>query len=372
MHYTIKKLDNGKYWTRLSLTDRDGNRHQPSKTADTQRELKRWAQDMIRKNEDGLLGKKTGKTVEHVVQEYFEEKQGILKEMTLQTRRYALGPFLAAFKGRLTSSLTQRELTSWIDRHSRERGIKPVSRNMVARHLNAVLVYAFEAGYLRDKDVRVKMLKTARNRDKVLWTIDHIKHFEELYATEPKAKLFILLAHTGLRSNEARSLAWEHIDFKNGVIHVKRQAMYSGVAGRKKWTTLKSGNSRTVPISNHLRKVLERWRFEQRTYLHEHGADNVQDLVFTTPAGYYLYDRVALNTFYALTEETDLPPATPHTLRHTYATLLIQQGLPLTGIQSILGHADLSTTVQTYLHITDEMKDRARHLLDDMYDEKTI
>lgn len=372
MHYTIKKLDNGKYWTRLSLTDRDGNRHQPSKTADTQRELKRWATELIRKNEDGTLGKKTGKNVEDVITEYFEEKQGILKEMTIYGRRYALATFAEAFKGRKISSLNKREINAWLDRHARERNLKATSRNSIGRSINALLVYSYEAGYLFDKEIRIKMQKQKRDMTRKLWTIDQIKLFEELYWFEPKAKLFILLAHTGLRSNEARSLGWEHVDFKNGRIHVERQAVMPNRAGVKRWTTLKSGNARVIPMGNQLRKMLERWRFEQRAWLHENGADNVQDLVITGRNGQYLYVHRALTNFRLLTESAGLPPITLHTLRHTYATLLIQQGLPLTGIQSLLGHADLSTTVQTYLHVTDEMQDRARNLLDDMYTEKSL
>lgn len=373
MHYTIKKLDNGKYWTRLSLTDRDGNRHQPSKTADTQRELKRWAQDMIRKNQDGLLGKKTGKNIEDLILEYNEVKTGILKESSLYGRRYSLATFAKAFEGRKISSLNKREINAWLDRYARERQLKPASRNSIAMSINALLVYSYEAGYLLDKDIRIKLQKNPRDTAKrKLWTIEQVKLFEELYWFEPRAKLFLLLAHTGLRSNEARSLGWEQVDFKNGLIHVERQATLSNKSGPKQWTTLKSGNARIIPMGARLRKLLERWRFEQRTWLHENGADNQQELVITGPDGKYLYSSRAMKYFRLLTTAADLPIITPHTLRHTYATLLIQQGLPLTGIQSLLGHADLATTVQTYLHVTDEMQDRARILLDDMYDEKSV
>ena len=372
MHYTIKKLDNGKYWTRLSLTDRDGNRHQPSKTADTQRELKRWATELIRKNEDGTLGKKTGKNVEDLITEYTEVKAGILKESTLYGRRYALATFAQAFKGRKISSLNRREINAWLDRHARERNLKPASRNSIGASINALLVYSYESGYLFDKDIRIKMQKNTRKTNRKLWTIEQIKLFEELYWFDPRAKLFLLLAHTGLRSNEARSLGWEHVDFKNGRIHVERQAVMPTQSGVKRWTSLKSGNTRVIPMGKQLRKLLERWRFEQRSWLHENGADNVQDLVITGPSGEYLYSNRAMNDFRLLIRAADLPPITLHTLRHTYATLLIQQGLPLPGIQSLLGHADLSTTVQTYLHVTDEMQDRARILLDDMYNEKSV
>ncbi|KOP29520.1 hypothetical protein ADM98_11680 [Exiguobacterium sp. BMC-KP] len=372
MNYKIIKLDNGKYWTRLSLTDRNGVRHQPSKTADTQREIKRWAQDMIRKNEDGLIGKKTGLDLEALTSEYLVEKQGILKEMTLYARRVSLGPFLRVFGSRKVSSLNKREITSWLDRHARERQLKANSRNSIARHINSLLSYSYEAGYHSDKELRIAMLRSPKERERVLWTIEHIKLFEELYWFEPRAKLYILLAHTGLRSNEARSLGWEHIDFKNGTIRVERQALMSAQAGIKRWTTLKSGNARVVPMSRHLRTFLERWRFEQMTWLNESGHENVQDLVFTSENGKYIYDKLTMPHFRLLAKSAGLPVITLHTLRHTYATLLIQQGLPLTGIQAILGHADLSTTVQTYLHVTDEMKDRARDLLDEMYEEKTV
>lgn len=370
MHYKIKRLDNGKYWTRLSLTDRDGNRHQPSKTADTQRELKRWATDMIRKNEDGLLGKKTGKTVREVADEYLHVQVGILKERTLHTRYYAFELFNKTFGKRNFDTLTRRELTAWGDRMGREREIKTSSRNALSRHINALMTYAYENGYLFDKDVRIQMRREHTDQEKTLWTAEDVRQFEAIYKDDPAAKLYIVVAHTGLRSNEARSLGWEHIDFKNGLIRVERQALLSRKAGRKKWTTLKSGLSRIIPMSNHLRKILERWRFEQRTWLHEHGAENEQDLVFTRANGQFIYDDYAMKPFQELSERAGLPVITLHTLRHTYATLLIQQGLPLPGIQAMLGHTSLETTVKHYIHVTDEMKDRARIILDELYSDK--
>lgn len=370
MHYTIKKLDSGKYWTRLSLTDRDGNRHQPSKTKDTQRELKKWAQDMIRKNEDGLLGKQTGKAVQDVVNEYLRVQIGILKERTIHNRHYAFERFTAIFGKRSFDTLTRRELTAWADRIARERGLKTSSRNALSRHVNALLTYAYENGYILDKEARILIRREHTEREKVLWTVEHIQQFEAAYKDHPVAKLYIIVAHTGLRSNEARSLGWEHIDFKNGLIRVERQARQSMKAGRKTWTTLKSGHARIIPMSNHLRKILERWRFEQRTWLHENGADNLQDLVFTREDGQFIYDHFAMTPFQDLSEQAGLPVITLHTLRHTYATLLIQQGLPLPGIQAMLGHSSLATTVKHYIHVTDEMKDRARVILDDLYPDK--
>ncbi|KTR27937.1 hypothetical protein RSA11_04575 [Exiguobacterium indicum] len=369
MHYTIKKLDNGKYWTRLSLTDKDGVRHQPSKTKDTQRELKKWAQDMIRKNEDGLLGKKNG-SIELVIAEYFEAQEGILKESTLYTRRYAFRTFSDAFARRSFDSLTRKELTTWADRSARERGLKTNTRNNLARNINALLKYAQEQGYLHDKDVRIDLRRVNKEREKTLWTIEDIQHFETVYKDDPAAKMYIIVAHTGMRSNEVRSLGWEHIDFKNGLIRIERQATQSKKAGRKTWTTLKSGHSRVVPMSDHLRKFLERWRFEQRAWLHEYGGQNEQDLVVTLKYGSYIYDKMTTYPFREMARRANLPEITLHTLRHTYATLLIQQGLPLTGIQNLLGHRSLATTVENYLHVTDEMKDRARSLLDDMFADK--
>ncbi|WP_312085151.1 site-specific integrase [Exiguobacterium sp.] len=370
MNYKIIKLDNGKYWTRLSLTAKDGTRYQPSKTARTQGELKRWAMDEIRKNEEGLTGRKRTIRVADVVTEYMAKQANLLKDMTLHIRHYELQRLVQHFGTRDINKLTRKELIEWTDQMALMRGIKTSSRNAGARHINALLKYAREQEYVHDRELRIPMRREYKEREKTLWTIDHIKQFEERYKDTPEAKLYLTLIHTGMRSNEARSLGWEQVDFKNNLIHVERQAHQPYKAGIKTWATVKTGESRIIPMSNRLRKILERWRFEQRTWLHEHGAQNEQDLVFTLTNGQYIYDAFATRTFKRLLEETDLPSITSHTLRHTYATLLIQEGLPLTGVQAMLGHANLSTTVQTYLHVTDEMKDRTRTLLDAMYDDK--
>lgn len=370
MHYSIKRLDNGKYWTRLSLVDKDGKRHQPSATRNTQRELKKWATEMARKNEDGLLGKRSGVQVASLVTEYLERQVGILKEQTLYIRKYELARLVQQFGRRDIRSLTKKELTDWTDQLALVRGIKTSSRNAGARHINAFLRFAREQEYLTDPDVRIPMRREYKEREKTLWSIEDIKTFEAICKDEPDAKLYIALIHTGMRSNEARSLGWEQVDFQHNVIRIERQARQPYKAGIKHWASVKTGESRVIPMSQHLRKILERWRFEQRAWLHGHGASNEQDLVFTLANGLFIYDAQSMIPFKRYLAGTDLPMITLHTLRHTYATLLIQQGLPLTGVQAMLGHANLSTTVGQYLHVTDEMKDRARTLLDTMYDDK--
>ena len=158
------------------------------------------------------------------------------------------------------------------------------------------------------------------------------------------APLFLLLAHTGLRPGEAFALQWEDLDLTGLQINVGRALS----AGRIE--TTKTGLARTVDMSERLARTLKRLRVERKQEALEHGWAEMPRWVFSTEAGTWLDESKVRKVFGQLLKKAGLSSFRVYDLRHTFASLLLAQGVPITYVSAQLGHSRPTTTLQWYAH----------------------
>ena len=159
------------------------------------------------------------------------------------------------------------------------------------------------------------------------------------------APLFLCALRTGMRLGELIALQWGNVDFNSRCIHVRRNR----VAGRL--TSTKNKQRRRVDMSLHLTETLKRVRTQRKRAALKAG-DAVAPWVFLTPDGHPIDgDNLRSRVFYRLLEKAELRRIRLHDLRHTYASLLIQQGESLAYVQEQLGHSSIQVTVDTYGHL---------------------
>jgi len=153
---------------------------------------------------------------------------------------------------------------------------------------------------------------------------------------EPAWHPFFLTAlRTGMRLGELFALEWRSLDFIKRRIHVQR-SYTRGVLG-----TPKSGKGRRVPMSRELAEAL-------RDHRHLKGR-----LVFCRPDGGYLSRDIVKHPFRRLTAAAGLPAIRLHDLRHSFASQLVMEGVPLRAVQKFLGHSTLDMTMR-YAHLSPE------------------
>jgi integrase len=124
---------------------------------------------------------------------------------------------------------------------------------------------------------------------------------------------------TGLRLGELLGLQWGDVDWRKGFIHVQRGWV------RGAWTTPKNGRDRTVDMSQQLRTELRLWRRRQRENCLRRGLPS-PDLVFPSDERTPLDDSNARKAFDAVVKKADLRHRSPHAMRHTFVSLLLQNG----------------------------------------------
>jgi integrase len=164
--------------------------------------------------------------------------------------------------------------------------------------------------------------------------------------------LWVLLLTSGLRIGEALATRWEDIDLGTGTLRVARTLAWRTGIGPT-FGPPKSGKGRSIRLTDRAVEDLRRHRVRQNEQRLkalvwvEHG------LVFTSTIGTPLArNNVHERHFKPLLERAGLSPkdVTPHTLRHTCATLLLQQGTHPTLVQHLLGHSTVAMTLDRYSH----------------------
>jgi integrase len=167
--------------------------------------------------------------------------------------------------------------------------------------------------------------------------------------SEPCRTVVLTAVLKGLRIGEILALRWKRVDMLRGMIEVA-ETFSDGEFGTPKTRS----SRRVIPISESLQKTLEAHKSRSvRTTTSE-------DLVFTTPKGTPLSSKNLYNRALApACDQIKKPRVSWHSFRHTHATLLAESGESMKTAQSLLGHSDLDTTLNIYIHALPASQRRA-------------
>ena len=168
--------------------------------------------------------------------------------------------------------------------------------------------------------------------------------------------LYVLAVTAGLRRGELLGLRWTDVDLERGYVQVRQQLIRT--RGGLTFTSPKGGKSRSVRLTTTAVKALQSHRERQlEEKLRLAGLWNESGLVFTTGIGTPMDgDNLVKRSFKPLMSRTRLPQIRFHDLRHTFATLLLSRGTHPKVVQEMLGHADISQTMDTYSHVLPDMQ----------------
>lgn len=181
-----------------------------------------------------------------------------------------------------------------------------------------------------------------------------------------------VMMFTGLRRSEAIGLTWDCVDFKAGQIHVYRQwrkAQRTDGGTERRFESLKNNKTRIVKPARQVMEVLKevRKRQNERKLACGGGWRTEYDFVFTRSNGVPYNGDMVLREFKKIVESIGIGQTRIHDLRHTYATLSLQNGTDIKTVSDALGHATTAFTMDQYGHVTERMRQesaqRMEHLI---------
>lgn len=184
------------------------------------------------------------------------------------------------------------------------------------------------------------------------WSPEQLQRFLESVADDPLFALWHVFAAYGLRRGEALALRWGDVDLEAGRMTIRRNRVPLQGGCIVEGTT-KTKRIRELPLSNSTVSVLRSHRSRQRggdVVDFARLADEAKAYVFTDDAGLPLNPNSVTWRFRKAVLATGLPLIPLHGLRHTCGTSLLQKGVSPTVVAKILGHSNVTTTLNVYSH----------------------
>jgi integrase len=200
-------------------------------------------------------------------------------------------------------------------------------------------------------------------------TLGQVQQFLTAVKGERLFAAFCLEVGTGVRRGELLGFRWRDVDLETGVVHIRQEPIrvrnHDATAGDRKTQLIfqepKTEQSRrTIPIPDDSIEVLKHHKAQQaqeRLLIGEAYDD--RGLVFCQANGQPIDPRNFTRHFEQLLQQVGLPHIRFHDGRHTFATLMLEMGEAPKVVQTMLGHAKISTTLDIYSHVNLDLEKKA-------------
>lgn len=252
-------------------------------------------------------------------------------------------------------------------------GQSPQSVVHIHRILSRALSQGVRWGYcVRNVCDLVDPPKVSRHEMRT-FTLEHARAFLAAAEGDPLEALYVLALTTGMRQGELRGLKWADLDLDAATLQVRRTLGRIKGQGFVETEPKSRQSRRRIDLDDLAVRVLRKHRasqLEQRLTAGPLWTDG--DYVFCTAVGTPLeHGNILRRSFKPLMKRAGVPRIRFHDLRHTFASLMLADQQHPKVVQEMLGHSQISLTLDTYSHVVPSMKRDAAHRLGRMLDPVT-
>jgi integrase len=367
----------------VTWTEPDGRRRRVV-SAETSKLVRVKLDDLRRELKLGTIAP-AGKaaTVGEYLAAWIERDRARVRPSTWKGRESHVRVYIIPTLGRLAlarlkPSDVERAIAGWIAAgrpvtgEERKRGRQshaPVSP-LTARHVRATLRRAL-ADAVRDGLAGRNAAGDARppyvpHRPVTYLSAPDVRRLLDATSNDEYGNVYALAVSTGLRLGELLGLAWPDVDLAAGTLTVRRSLAMAHDGGWALAQPKSARSRRTIPLPALAGDALK--REQARQAVTRKAADDAwQDrdrLVFTDIVGRPLRPEGVSATFQKARAAAGLPHVPFHALRHSAATLMLAEGVPLAVISEWLGHSGIAITASSYAAIVPELRREAADAMD--------
>ena len=362
---TIRQRSDGRWEARYTV-GRDpgtGKQIQRSVYGATQQEVRKKLAQVTTDIDGGTHKEPCKMTLSQWLDIWSTEYLGGVKPKTVESYccqlKIHIKPALGAMKlETLNTHMIQKFYNSLSKERNGKPGLSPKSIKIVHGVLHKALQQAVSIGYIKfnpsdactiprverkeikplDNEAIIKFLKAIQGH-----------RFEDVYLT---------LLFTGMRRGEVCGLTWDHVNLEKGTILINRQLQnIPGQPGAFRLVSTKSSKGRTISVAASVVEILKKHRAKQaEARLLAGPIWKDENFVFTDDVGSHLSPNTLYHNYKRLVASIGMPDARLHDLRHSYAVAALRAGDDIKTVQGNLGHHTASFTLDTYGHVTEEMK----------------
>lgn len=246
-------------------------------------------------------------------------------------------------------------------------GLSPKTLKEHKLIINSVLKEAVKNDLISKNPCEFVKLPSIQHREPTFYTKQQVSELLTAIEKEDLYPLIYLTIIFGLRRSEVLGLKWDSVDFDRKFITIKHTVVnYRGTV--EKDTTKNKTSRRTYPMNDYVEKMLLDIKSKENENHCLFGKEYINnDYIFKWNNGKPFSPDYITAKFSKLLKENNLPHIRFHDLRHTCASLLIDNNYQLKDIQEWLGHADIQTTANIYGHIDIERKKNISNSMVDMF-----
>lgn len=255
--------------------------------------------------------------------------------------------------GLYLSDIDEDVLQDYIDAKTDPNATKPLTGKTVKKHM------AVMTGTLKDRKnkkiaqpIRFDTLEypTDKKFEATVYKPEELQLLLDACKNSPIRDAIILTSMLGLRRSEVLGLKWSLVDLDRGLLRV-RDVVVCITKTHHKEQPKNQSSDRIMLLSDNLVAHLRAMKKQQEQYKQKFGDTYIDnDFVCKYPDGKPFPVRYFYEMFSKILRKSGLKKVRLHDLRHTFATLLIADGVSVSEVQESLGHAYASTTLNTYVH----------------------
>ena len=331
---SVYKNSRGVWTVYVRYTTWDGKKKAKKKEGfSTKREAQAWEQEFLKKSA-GSCDMKLGAMVDL----YMQDCSARLRPTTIETKRSIIDTHILPYlKDKPINEISPSVVREWQNKII-STGFSDTYLRTINTQLSAIFNFAIKYYNLPYNPVaRCGSIGKKKADDFQMWTLDEFKKFHECLTRHRSKLAFEILFWTGLRVGELLALTYNDFDFENKRVSVTKN--YARLNGEDIFLPPKTPKSeRSVPVPDF---VLE----DVKNYV-----DRLYD--YEPDERLFPFTKSTLKHEMAYTcKKAGVTPIKIHGLRHSYASMLIEQGSEPLLVSELLGHESVSTTLEIYSHL---------------------
>ncbi|HET58099.1 MAG TPA: site-specific integrase, partial [Deltaproteobacteria bacterium] len=310
---------------------------------------KKDAKDELRTIEDQVskgcyIPLNKASTFKEVAEQWLEFKKPYIRETTWNVYNIHVDHHFKELADVKISKVTTPAVESWISKRQGEKMNLSTMRKILVT-FNQVMAYAvrhkmIDSNPVRDAERPRKSINDNTGGGITVLDPGQIRALLEATPGQKYKTLFMTAIMTGARQGEILGLKWSDVDFKTKQIHIRRTFNHQRFFPPKTRESI-----RAIDCAPSLIQALASWKL-----VSPQKKDDA--LVFANEAGEPMnYSNMVQRHFQKALKTASIERIRFHDLRHTYASLLIQQGENIKYIQSQLGHSSPTVTLNVYAHL---------------------
>ena len=351
----IYQQANGTYCARF--IDRFGKRK--SKRSKKLQEVRQWLADATYINEHSDIEQATNMMVDAWFEYWIDVKKKTVRPNTVRNYTERYNKNIQKIIGRKILTEVKPIHCQKIFTDMAEEGYKTSTIYQTRIALFNMLEFAKENEVILSnpckKSVKSDMGKPSQKKEAL--TIDVQKKFIEYAKGQSYENQFRFILQTGLRTGELVGLKWEDIDFSKKAIRIQRSMEYRYSVGEWRIGEPKSkAGYRTIPLTDEAIRILTELKEKNKNI--KKIQEEWSEFIFLSRKGEPVKNSAYDTALFKICDKAKINRFSMHVLRHTFATRCIEGGMMPKTLQKILGHSNIGITMNLYVHITEDEKQK--------------